>query len=262
MYGMQLTHQGSAADSTDQSSRASGSPLPITATRVVTAIVLWLVASGLIGIVTVVGARALALGWATNSNEMATIIAAEVYAILIVALFSVFGGYAGTATALRLRAVPRRAFAMAFTVVVITLIAGNVPYILAGAGALVRDAYLRVGTDGGRLGAMGSMATLLSLFRACVLAPVGEELLFRGAIYGWVRRWSPAWSANALTGMLWGIITGAIGGVPLLVPRAILYGLGLNWIRERTESTLPGIAVHIAHDSLAIIAVYLLVGWH
>jgi hypothetical protein len=45
------------------------------------------------------------------------------------------------------------------------------------------------------------------------------------------------------------------------VPQAILYGWALTWIRQCTDSTLPGVAVHIAHNIAVVIVVYVLVGW-
>jgi membrane protease YdiL (CAAX protease family) len=248
------TNQGSQASQTSQD------PPPIAGARVVAALVLWIVASVGIAGLTLIVARVIAPGWAANTNETATVIAAEVYAILIVTLFIVFGGRTGAATALRLRMVPARAFALAFAVIVVVIGLTNLIYILAGAGREIADFYLRLGTDGGRLGLLGPVTTLLSLSRACVLAPVGEELLFRGAIYGWSRRWLPAWPAIILNGIVWGVLSAVIGGSLVLAPQAILYGLALTWIRERTDSTLPGITVHIAHNTIVVIVVYLLIG--
>lgn len=242
----------------DRSKQASQAPQAIAGERVVAALVLWIVAAVVIAGITLVGARALALGWAADANETATVIVAEVYAILIAALFVVFGGRAGAASALRLRAVPARTYALAFAVLVIVVVTVDLTFILAGAGEIIRESYLRIGTDGGRLGVIGPIAMFLSLGRACLLAPIGEELLFRGAIYGWTRRWLPGWPAIALNGILWGVLSIAIGGPP----QSIVNGLVLSWIRERSDSTLPGIALHIAHNTAVVIVVYVLTGWH
>jgi membrane protease YdiL (CAAX protease family) len=244
---------------TNQGSQTSQAPPPIAGARVVAALVLWIVASVVIASLTLVVARALAPGWAANTNEAATVIAAEVYAILIVTLFVVFGGRKGAAAALALRPVPARMYMIALAVVVLAIVVGDLPYVLAGAGKAVGDGYLLLGTDGGRLGVIGPITLVLSLARACVLAPVAEELLFRGAIYGWSRRWLPAWIAIILNGVVWGVLSAAIGGsLVLMAPRATLSGVVLNWIREYTDSTLPGIAIHIAYNTTVVIVVYLL----
>jgi membrane protease YdiL (CAAX protease family) len=82
-----------------------------------------------------------------------------------------------------------------------------------------------------------------------------------GAIYGWSRRWLSAWPAIILNGILFGVVSAAIGGDFVLVLRPILDGLVLNWIRERADSTLPGIAMHIANNTAVVISVYVLTGW-
>jgi membrane protease YdiL (CAAX protease family) len=173
---------------TKQGSQTSQAPPPIVGARVVAALVVWIVASVVIAGLTLIVVRALAPGWAANANETATVIAAEVYAILIVTLFVAFGGRKDAAAALALRPVPTRMYLIALAVVVVAIVVGDLPYVLAGAGKAVGDAYLRLGTDGGRLGVIGPITLLLGLARVCVLAPVAEELLFRGAIYGWSGR--------------------------------------------------------------------------
>jgi membrane protease YdiL (CAAX protease family) len=222
---------------------------------------LWIVASVVIAGLTLVVAQALAPRWAADPNNTATVIAAEVYAILIATLFVVFGGHTGVETALRLRPVPARAYLIALAVTALAIVAGDLPYVLAGAGKAVGDSYLRAGADGGRLGVIGPLLIVLSVGRACVLAPIGEELLFRGAVYGWSRRWLPAWSAIVLNSVLWGALSAAIGGsLVLMLPRGILGGFALTWIRERTDSTLPGIAMHVAVNTAVVIVIYLFTG--
>jgi len=54
-------------------------------------------------------------------------------------------------------------------------------------------------------------------------------------------------------------LNGSAGFV--LLRLAIISGLVLTWIRERTNSTLPGIAVHTVHNTAIVVAVYLLTGW-
>ncbi len=250
-----------AANSTSQSNERQATAQPVAGRRVLLALGLWLAGSVILVGITLVVAMSLAPAWASNANESATVIVAEVYAMLIAALYAAFGGRTGISNSLRLHAVPARAYVTAFAVAVSVIVVADLAYIWAGFGDTVRAAYVRVGTDGGRLGEIGPITTLLGLVRACVLAPIVEELLLRGAIYGWSRRRLPAWPAIILNGIVLGSAEGAIGGVSVLIPRAIFNYLALNWIRERTGSTLPGIALHIAHNTIVVIAVYLLMHW-
>jgi len=145
----------------------------------------------------------------------------------------------------------------------VAIIVGNLAYALAGAGDVLVKTYLLIGTDGGRLGVIGPVTTVLSLGRACVLAPVGEELLFRGAIYGWSRGRLSAWPAIVANSVAWAAVSGSIGGSGglVLIPMFILNGFVLNWTRERTDSTVPGMALHMVHNIAVVIAVFLITGW-
>ncbi len=227
------------------------------------AILAWILASVAIGAITLFAARAVAPAWAANTNETATVVVAEVYAILIATLYWVFGGSKGAWSVLRVRLVPGRAFAIAFVAVAASIVLEDVGYLGVGAGDALVGSYLRLGTDGGRLGVIGPLTTTLSLGRACLLAPIGEELLFRGAVYGWSRRWLSAWPAIVVNAVAWGAVSAALNGSAgfALLPLAIISGLVLTWIRERTNSTLPGIAVHTVHNTAIVVAIYLLTGW-
>lgn len=78
-----------------------------------------------------------------------------------------------------------------------------------------------------------------------------EELFFRGVLYGGVRREFGGWTAVVVTGLAFGLfhIVLAGGAAPeRLVPSTIL-GLWLGWIRLRSGSTLPGIVLHVCHNS-------------
>src|SRR6266567_302099 len=238
-------------------------PPRLTGAKLGAAIVAWILGSAAIGGRTLLVARAAALAWASNTNEIATVIVAEVYATLIIALVGALGGAKNAFHALRVRLVPARAFVVAFGIFAVAVIVGNLAYALAGAGDALVKSYLLIGTDGGRLGVIGPVTTLLSVGRACLLAPIGEELLFRGAIYGWSRSQLSAWPAIVVNSVFWAAVSGGIGGSGglLLIPMFMLNGFMLNWIRERTDSTVPGMALHMVHNIAVVIAVFLITGW-
>jgi membrane protease YdiL (CAAX protease family) len=95
---------------------------------------------------------------------------------------------------------------------------------------------------------------LFIILRAGLLAGIGEELLFRGALYGWLRaRWSArvaiAWTTVAFT---------AAHGVPIVFPAVIVSGLLSGWLRERTGSTLNTLVMHVLGDASMLAAAWML----
>jgi membrane protease YdiL (CAAX protease family) len=83
------------------------------------------------------------------------------------------------------------------------------------------------------------------------LAPVAEELFFRGYFFPALSRWRGPGVAAVLTGIAFGAVHG-LGATPVvfLVPLAFL-GFVLCLLYQRTGSILPGIAVHVLNNVLA-----------
>jgi membrane protease YdiL (CAAX protease family) len=82
-----------------------------------------------------------------------------------------------------------------------------------------------------------------------VMAPLAEELFFRGFLYGGLRRYGVPIAA-IVSGLLFGAVH--IGGSPIgfLVPLAAL-GIILALLYERTGSLYPPIALHALNNSIA-----------
>lgn len=101
------------------------------------------------------------------------------------------------------------------------------------------------------LGAHESTPALLAvIFLTLLMAPVVEELFFRGFLFGSLRR-VMAWPAAAVFA---GVVFGAVHlGTPaiFLVPLAVFGGL-LCWLYQRTGSLIPGMAVHAFNNALAL----------
>ena len=91
---------------------------------------------------------------------------------------------------------------------------------------------------------------VLSAALTCVVAPIGEEFLFRGYIFTALRNWRGPWTAAVITGLLFGLVH--VGSAPLLdlVPLAAL-GFGLCLLYRRTGSLYPCIALHSLNNSVA-----------
>lgn len=87
-------------------------------------------------------------------------------------------------------------------------------------------------------------------FAVGLLAPVAEELVFRGAILrsllGWTGR---HWLAIALSAVLFALVHGN----PAQMPHALLVGLLLGWMYWRTDSVVPGVAFHWANNTIAYV---------
>ena len=83
-----------------------------------------------------------------------------------------------------------------------------------------------------------------------VLAPVLEELLFRGAIQGTLMRtFRNPWVGIVVASLLFGIIHWN----PVQVFYATCLGMGFGWVYYRTGSLLPVILGHSINNSLAVL---------
>ncbi|WP_028902867.1 CPBP family intramembrane glutamic endopeptidase [Prevotella sp. P6B4] len=83
-----------------------------------------------------------------------------------------------------------------------------------------------------------------------LLAPLVEELVFRGAILRSLLRWHHNhWVAIAISALLF-----ALTHVnPAQMPHAFLIGMLLGWMYYRTDSIIPGVVYHWANNSVAYV---------
>ena len=87
-----------------------------------------------------------------------------------------------------------------------------------------------------------------------LLAPLAEEVVFRGAVLRSLLGWDGGkamrpWTAIAVSALLF-----AISHLnPAQMPHAFLAGLLLGWMYWRTGSILPGMAYHWANNSAAYV---------
>lgn len=84
-------------------------------------------------------------------------------------------------------------------------------------------------------------------FIAVVLAPVGEEILFRGFLYGGLSRKMHAWGAMAISSLVFALSHHySMTGLAFV----FLYGLVFCWLYKRTGSLWPGILAHGLYNGL------------
>jgi membrane protease YdiL (CAAX protease family) len=96
---------------------------------------------------------------------------------------------------------------------------------------------------------------LMSLFIMGLLAPVVEELMVRGMLFGWLAgRWGGGVAAG-VSSLVFAAAHLEPAHVVLVLPLGLLFG----WLRWRTGSLLPSMASHIVNNSFAV-AASLLVG--
>jgi uncharacterized protein len=80
-----------------------------------------------------------------------------------------------------------------------------------------------------------------------VVAPIVEELTYRGLGYSLLADYG-RWTAIVVTALLFGLSHGLVQALPVLVA----FGVGLAWLRSRTDSVYPGMLVHATFNALAL----------
>lgn len=111
---------------------------------------------------------------------------------------------------------------------------------------------VQVGYNAAATGGLLSFLGVIAL--GGVIEPFGEELLFRGVIANFMKRWGP-----------WVMILGSSAifalahGVNLVTPSAFIMGLGSSILYWRTGSIWPSVVVHMAFNTSTLIL--LSTGW-
>jgi membrane protease YdiL (CAAX protease family) len=91
---------------------------------------------------------------------------------------------------------------------------------------------------------------IFAVLAIVVLAPVAEEIFFRGFFFaGLRRRWS-LWPSALLSGAIFGLVhapTGPTAAIPLAG-----LGVGLAWLYNKTGSIYPCMLAHLLNNAIAI----------
>jgi CAAX protease family protein len=82
----------------------------------------------------------------------------------------------------------------------------------------------------------------------CTFVPFVEELTYRGLGFSVVARFG-RWPAILIVGVMFGLAHGLIVSLPVIVA----FGCVLAWIRDRTDSVIPGMFLHGAFNLIALI---------
>ncbi|HEY8638924.1 MAG TPA: CPBP family glutamic-type intramembrane protease [Solirubrobacterales bacterium] len=116
-------------------------------------------------------------------------------------------------------------------------------------GALItepdqKDIARDLGLDAGVLAAIPVVALIV------VVAPIAEEIFFRGMLFGGLRKRLSTFPAAAISALVFGALHGTTGITA--VPPLIVFGFMLALLYERTGSLVPGMIAHAFNNALAL----------
>jgi membrane protease YdiL (CAAX protease family) len=85
-------------------------------------------------------------------------------------------------------------------------------------------------------------------FLVVVVAPIVEELQFRGVGYGLLERFGST-AAILLVGLAFALVHGLLAGFPVI----FVFGVGLAFLRSKTDSIYPCMLLHASFNALGLI---------
>jgi hypothetical protein len=91
---------------------------------------------------------------------------------------------------------------------------------------------------------------------AVLLAPIAEEIVFRGILHGWLRRFLPPPAAIALGAVAFALFHLHYGARALGI---FVIGCVLGWVRERSGTLRAPMAAHALNNAVA--TAFLLFGY-
>ena len=95
-------------------------------------------------------------------------------------------------------------------------------------------------------------ALLSMLVMAGFVAPLGEELVFRGLLFPWLRGHLGVAAAAVLSGLIFA----TLHGVPILIPALTAIGTALALLYHRCGSLWPVILAHGVFNGIMVILLY------
>lgn len=102
-------------------------------------------------------------------------------------------------------------------------------------------------------GGFSWIALILALITASIVAPIVEELFFRGMLYGWLRtRWTPI-GGIIVSGTLFSLAH----GIALIFASILVVGITLATVYEKTKSTVATMALHSAFNTIGVLIVFI-----
>jgi uncharacterized protein len=245
----EMTH-GLCRDGATPSQLATpaGAPRRVSGRQLGTGVGLSAALAAVFSIAITVIARTAAPHWA-RTEGLTVLIVAAVYLAVIAGLTVAVGGPRGVTSLLALRRPTARQLGFSFAVLAAAVVAGFGVSLafssLSGGVAATMESIVRDGSDESRMPTATALTWALIVIRLLALTGTAEELLFRGALYSWLRRRASVSVAIAITTILFAV---EHAYYPILIPVVLSYGLAAGWVRHRTSSTATTIAMHITVD--------------
>jgi membrane protease YdiL (CAAX protease family) len=209
----------------------------------------WVLAGGaLYGLLQLVGRRLARGFYRSHEGDFAAAFLLLAYLLLFGALWLAFGGGAGLRARLGLRFTSAWHLAAAPGIWLVTVVVGavvSVPFTRwlgppqSNAAPLVHESR-------------DPFAAVVLVAAVVVVAPVCEELLFRGAIFGWLRGRVPLVVAAPLSAA---VFAGAHAFPPGLV-LLFVFGLSAALVYQLTGSTLNSFVMHACQNLTAVLVAY------
>ena len=107
------------------------------------------------------------------------------------------------------------------------------------------DVTRDLGADEGVLGSIAAGLLIIGV------APISEEIFFRGFMFKGLRRGTPFVAAALISATIWGAFHYTGPDTWGVVLQLAVFGVALAWLYERTGSLWPPIAVHALNNALA-----------
>jgi membrane protease YdiL (CAAX protease family) len=95
-----------------------------------------------------------------------------------------------------------------------------------------------------------TLAAIVGGILIVVLAPISEEIFFRGFFFGALRTRLTLWPAAAISATIFGLLHLSSGDLSV-VPPLIVLGLLLAWLYEYNGSLGPPIMLHMINNAIA-----------
>ncbi len=105
----------------------------------------------------------------------------------------------------------------------------------------------------------GGQALVLALLVAIVIAPIAEEVLFRGVLFRSLRRRIGLWPAAVLSSVAFaGVHVEIVISQPLALVGLFVFGVILAWSLEKFEHLLVPILAHAVFNAISLSLVFIL----
>lgn len=110
-----------------------------------------------------------------------------------------------------------------------------------------QDVTRELGTDEG-----SALSVILAGFLIMIVAPLSEELFFRGFMYAGLRRAMPIWPAAIVSGLIFGSLHLGGGNIGVAIQLSV-FGVILAYLYERTGSLWAPILAHGLNNTIAFV---------